>query len=155
MDAIPRAMLATIVFIPGGLLWNVRIRPFAFPIFTFISIFSLLPHKELRFVMYALPILNSVAAVELVRIYDDQKKDRWHKYFFNGAMSVLVMTVFGNFGFSRASANNYPGGEALWELHRIERYNVSRGALKPFVHIDVAAAQQGVSRFGEQGPPWR
>jgi alpha-1,6-mannosyltransferase len=155
VDAMPRAMLATIVFVPGGLLWNVRIRPFAFPIITFISLFSLLPHKELRFVMYALPILNAVAAVELVRIYDDQKKDRWHKYFFNGAMSVLVMTVFGNFGFSRASANNYPGGEALWELHRIERYNVSRGALQPYVHIDVAAAQQGVSRFGELGPPWR
>ena len=154
-DAIPRAMLGTLVFIPGGLLWNVRLRPFAFPMITFISLFSLLPHKELRFVMYALPILNSVSAVELVRIYDGQNKGRWSKYFFNGAMSVMVMTVFGNIGFSRASANNYPGGEALWELHRIERFNVSRGALQPYVHIDVAAAQQGVSRFGELGPPWR
>ncbi len=155
VDAIPRAMLGTLAFIPGGLLWNVRLRPFAFPIFTFISLFSLLPHKELRFVMYAFPILNAVAALELVRIYDNQYKGRWSKYFFNGAMSVMVMTVFGNFGFSRAAANNYPGGEALWELHRIERANVSQAGLLPFVHIDVAAAQQGVSRFGELGAPWR
>jgi alpha-1,6-mannosyltransferase len=155
VDAIPRAMLGTLAFIPGGLLWNARLRPFAYPMFAFISLFSLLPHKELRFVMYAFPILNAVAALELVRIYDNQYKGRWSKYFFNGAMSVMVMTVFGNFGFSRAAANNYPGGEALWELHRIERANVSQAGLLPFVHIDVAAAQQGVSRFGELGAPWR
>jgi len=154
-DAIPRSMLATIIFVPGGLMWNMRLRPFAIPIFSFISLFSFLPHKELRFVMYALPILNSVAALELTRLYENQDKGGWKKYYFNGALTVLVMTGFGTIGFSRAAASNYPGGEALWELHRIEAANVTRGGLQPYVHIDVAAAQQGVSRFGELGAPWK
>lgn len=43
--------------------------PVVLPVILFVSMYSVLPHKELRFIFYALPILNAAAAVAMETTY--------------------------------------------------------------------------------------
>jgi alpha-1,6-mannosyltransferase len=63
-SAIPRAMLFTLFLIPFGLLYDrtKTLTLFLLPSLGFVLIYSILPHKELRFIIYVFPILNAVAA---------------------------------------------------------------------------------------------
>ncbi|KAI4468192.1 glycosyltransferase [Holotrichia oblita] len=61
-SAIPRAMGASVFLIPVGLYVDERVRKIFIPTVIFVFIYSFLPHKELRFIMYAFPFLNVVAA---------------------------------------------------------------------------------------------
>mmetsp|Transcript_3187 Transcript_3187/g.10739 ORF Transcript_3187/g.10739 Transcript_3187/m.10739 type:complete len:267 (+) Transcript_3187:944-1744(+) len=164
-SALPRSMMGTLFLLPGGLIYTERMRPFFFPVLAFICLYSFLPHKELRFIIYALPIFNCVVAMELARLYLNRNKERGDgksmmdklrspKFFFRAAVTMIVLNVSATFGFTRVASKNYPGGDALILLHEMERQNVTSG-LRPFVHIDVPAAQQGISRFLEMSSPWR
>jgi alpha-1,6-mannosyltransferase len=57
----------------------------------------------------------------------------------------LVLTGF----LLMVSRANYPGGEALSLLHKLESPDS-----KISVHIDVLAAQTGISRFGQLHNHW-
>lgn len=93
-SALPRAMLAAMLFLPLGLLsvkalppnrvtgaypsvWayipalcvDWRIAEYALPAFLFIGLYSMLPHKETRFIFPALPLLFLTAGRGLVKAH--------------------------------------------------------------------------------------
>lgn len=54
---------------PSGLYYSERMREWIVPALAYLAIFSLLPHKELRFIIYLIPIFNTVAAEEVRKGY--------------------------------------------------------------------------------------
>jgi alpha-1,6-mannosyltransferase len=65
-SALPRATLFSLFLVPFSLrrsemrtkvVWKLLV-----PAFGFVFVYSFLPHKELRFIMYVIPLINALAA---------------------------------------------------------------------------------------------
>ncbi|KAH9082375.1 hypothetical protein Ae201684P_009701 [Aphanomyces euteiches] len=158
-SAFPRIMLATAVLIPLGatslgtvvssskspsvMFQNLRgtscldlsTCQYLIPIVVYVFLFSFLPHKELRFVLNA-SCFNDVIAINI-----------WPLML---AFGCIFVTAAGSVVFTIASHLNYPG-VAFAKLHELAQAHQNESIM---IHIDVASAMTGVSRFGEQYPAW-
>ena len=52
----------SLLLVPLAMAVDRRCLVMAAPAFGFVLIYSILPHKELRFILYVVPILNVIAA---------------------------------------------------------------------------------------------
>lgn len=57
-SVLPRALGPSLLLLPLGLIVNRNTRWMAAPSVLFVLIYSILPHKELRFIIYTFPVLN-------------------------------------------------------------------------------------------------
>nr|CAG4645474.1 EOG090X04MD [Lynceus sp. MCZ IZ 141354] len=149
-SAIPRAMLLSVVLVPVGAYLESRIRMLVFICIAFVMVYSLLPHKELRFILYVVPLLNIAAACAADRWWTNRFKGKWQgllalcaalHLIINGTATVFLLLV---------SSWNYPGGVALATFHAL----VDPGEPYVNIHIDNLAAQTGITRFGELNSHW-
>lgn len=157
VNALPRLMLnpmTYLVCIPIAVLNPASQRrscDLLAPLLGFVAVYSFLPHKEWRFVLYVIPGLTAVAADGAAWIWTRRSKSIVY-----AALSLaLVGSVLVSFVASTAilgiSSLNYPGGEALRTLHKEIRHPQNQHFK---VHFDNLACQTGVTRFLEdhRGP---
>lgn len=149
-SALPRGLALSYFLIPLGIFWDARVRVLIVPAIAYVILFSFLPHKELRFIIYVFPLLNVSAAVACHRIWENRAKTTW-----NGFLALIILghlalnAVFSMFLLCVAGSN-YPGGGAIARLHRLEKDSIE----PVYVHIDVLTAQTGVSRFTQTNASW-
>ncbi|KAK3144087.1 hypothetical protein QOZ80_4AG0308640 [Eleusine coracana subsp. coracana] len=148
-SALPRSMLVAYPLCMVGTFLDRRIVPYTLPVFLFVVLYSKLPHKELRFIIGSIPMFNVSASLAASRIYNNRKKAGWNLLYILMLGAFLVSLGYSAVTFM-ASYNNYPGGYALKALHAADS-----SVKEKIVHIDAFTAMSGVSRFCENGYPWR
>ncbi|KAK8789901.1 hypothetical protein WA158_006681 [Blastocystis sp. Blastoise] len=112
------------------------------PIGIYILLYSILPHKELRFIFPILPALTCIAAVGLSRLWNQREKSSIPAILISlYTCASVLFTLFMVY----ISIYNYPGGMALQHLQSIAPLSSN---VQP-IYIDNYAAQTGVSRYLE------
>nr|CAD7444988.1 unnamed protein product [Timema bartmani] len=149
-SAIPRGMACSVFLVPIGAYLDTRVRKLLIPAIGFVVLFSFLPHKELRFIIYVFPLLNIAAASACHRIFENRSKSSLHSMLALGVCCHLVLNSTFSVFLLCIAGTNYPGGAAIARLHRLAKD-------EPYVnvHIAVLAAQTGVSRFTQINRHWR
>ncbi|XP_057865499.2 dol-P-Man:Man(7)GlcNAc(2)-PP-Dol alpha-1,6-mannosyltransferase isoform X2 [Cryptomeria japonica] len=151
-SALPRSLLVAFPLCFVGIIFERRMQQYVLPILAFIVLYSKLPHKELRFIISAIPMLNLSAAVAATRIWNNRRKSFW-KWAYIAMIGSLLASLGFSITMSVASYANYPAGYALNALHNKDLHpNTSYTRV---VHIDTYAAMNGISRFCEKEFPWR
>ena len=161
-SALPRALLAAYPLAAASLALVPKARPIVLANLFFVGVYSILPHKELRFVLYAVPPLNVAAAAALAKLHAKLPDTRRAKgggarALAYGGRAVIVGALLAcaalSAVFGAAALHNYPGGHALAAL--LDKLPaVHKSGDRNTIHIGNAAAISGVSRFA-QAPPWR
>eukprot|EP00794_Sanderia_malayensis_P016033 gene16033-17653_t len=150
-SALPRSLLLVAPLVPFGFMTrNSNMLGLLFAAIFFVFAYSFLPHKELRFIIYVIPVLNTAAATGVLEISHWCRKSQiTSKLLKLGIAILLLLNLMLTSVFLYVSHYNYPGGVGLFKLHELvkEKRNVS-------VHIDNLAAQTGVTRFGEIEKHW-
>ncbi|XP_003741534.1 probable Dol-P-Man:Man(7)GlcNAc(2)-PP-Dol alpha-1,6-mannosyltransferase [Galendromus occidentalis] len=148
-SAIPRAMGSSLLLVPLAAYVDRRIRATCFPAVAYVLLYSLLPHKELRFIMYVFPLLNLAAARACSWVWDRRRKS----IFWTMSVLIVCFHLVANLFMTQTllfiSSYNYPGGYALLRLHELEAHSYDSS-----VHICNFAAQTGASRFSELRRDW-
>ncbi|XP_034238883.1 probable Dol-P-Man:Man(7)GlcNAc(2)-PP-Dol alpha-1,6-mannosyltransferase [Thrips palmi] len=148
-SALPRGLGASFLLVPLGAIMDFRVRRVLLPAVLFVLLYSLLPHKELRFIIYIFPLLNVVAAAACSRLWEARAQSPLHSIFALGAVGHLLLNSLFSVLLLCIATQNYPGGFALAHLHRTEQTEN-----KVNVYIDNLAAQTGVSRFTQENMLW-
>lgn len=150
-SALPRALLLALPLCAVGVWMSRRARPLVALAVFFVGLYSYLPHKEVRFIMYAFPLFN-VAAAEAVAAAWKARGWRWRPLALLLVAGALVGSLAASAVMLEASRRNYPGGEALQLLHKLRADDVQLAGAS--VWLDNLACQTGVSRFGQVSSTW-
>ncbi|THX19977.1 hypothetical protein D6D12_10533 [Aureobasidium pullulans] len=117
------------------------------PLLAFVAIYSVLPHKEWRFIIYIIPGLTGVAAGGASWIWTRRSKSILYRLLSLGLIASTIASFVSSFSLLYISSLNYPGGEALTRLHEL----VPSEQQTPIrVYMDNLSCQTGVTRFLEK-----
>ncbi|KAL1310689.1 hypothetical protein AAFC00_000949 [Neodothiora populina] len=131
------------------------------PLLAFVAIYSILPHKEWRFIIYIVPGLTAVAAGGASWIWTRRSKTALYRLLSVLLVASLLVSFLASMGLLYISSLNYPGGAALTRLHEIvdtSNNNSNKSSEPGAVYMDNLACQTGVTRFLEKDTtttPWR
>jgi alpha-1,6-mannosyltransferase len=129
------------------------------PCLTFVGIYSILPHKEWRFIIYVVPPLTAVASVGASWLWIRRTKSALYQLLSLLLVSSVIMSLFASTGLLAVSRLNYPGGEAVSRLREIAANDT--GTIR--VYADNLVCQTGLTRFlesrnerdlGRRSPRW-
>jgi alpha-1,6-mannosyltransferase len=150
LSFLPRLLLVSYPLALISFFVDNRARRILIPSLLYVAAFSVLPHKEWRFIIYTIPLFTIAAAIMVNKLYVKSLKNSFlYRGLLLGIASSMLLSWLASSFMLYTSMHNYPGGEALDALHRLAspQANVN-------VHIDVLTAMTGASRFGERNPNW-
>lgn len=148
-SAIPRALGSSLLLIPVGAYLDRRMHHLLIPPILFVCLFSLLPHKELRFIVYTFPLFNICAARAADILWEGKMKST-RRWAIAGLVAIhILLNICLTLVLLRVSALNYPGGTAIRRFHSLvpPQNDVH-------LYIDNLSAQTGVSRFLQLNKNW-
>jgi alpha-1,6-mannosyltransferase len=151
-NALPRLLLNPAMYllcIPVALL-NVSTRQRSLdllvPLLSFVGLYSLLPHKEWRFIIYTIPGLTGVAAAGASWIWNRRARSTIYAFLSLALIASVIASFAASTTILALSSLNYPGGSALDLLH----HSIDHGEkVRIKVYMDNLACQTGVTRFLE------
>ncbi|KAL6872622.1 Alg9-like mannosyltransferase family domain-containing protein [Trichoderma longibrachiatum] len=153
-SALPRLLLNPVCFPLMGLALyqpatSRRVQDLVIPSLVFIAVYSIQPHKETRFIFYAVPPLTAAAAVGADYVSSRRSKS----IFYRLATLVIALSVLAAFASSTLmlllSSLNYPGGDAVSQLYAITANVTSSAPSQLLVHADVLTCMTGLTLFGQ------
>lgn len=155
LNALPRLLLNPVTYllcIPLALATRATQKTsqdILVPHVAFMLVYSLLPHKEWRFIIYSVPAFTAVASAGAAWIWTRRAKSALYR----ALSALLVLSTLASAAISVVllyiSSLNYPGGSALALLHNL---TTPGGSAKPVhVYLDNLACQTGVTRFQQSG----
>lgn len=149
-SVLPRALMGSLILLPWSMAVSGSALSLSLPALGYIFLYSCLPHKELRFIVYTFPVLNTAAAHAAASIWRNRSKSLVKALLAVGLVGLCVGNCVGTAVLAYVSHHNYPGGRAMASFHSLlsEKDDVN-------VHIDVYTAQTGVSRFTQLYDSWR
>ncbi|OJD29840.1 alpha-mannosyltransferase subunit [Diplodia corticola] len=166
LSALPKLLLNPLTYtllLPLSLLNAATRGPSAAllaPCLAFVAIYSALPHKEWRFIIYVVPALTACASASAGWISTRYAKARAYRVASWVLLASVVLSGAVSAALLAVSAQNYPGGTALVRLHSIVAFQEdalggNEQQLQPRVrvHLDNLACQTGVTHFLEKGGP--
>ena len=129
------------------------------PCLGFVAAYSLLPHKEWRFIVYAVPPLTAVAGVGASWVWARRAKTALYRVLSLALVGSALASLAASAALLAVSRLNYPGGAAVVRLREI-------AAAEPAsvrVFADNLVCQTGLTRFleargqtvpGTRAPKW-
>lgn len=152
---LPRLLMISYPLAFLSFILDARVRRLLLPFVTFVLVFSLLPHKEWRFIMYTIPIFTAAASVILSKAWIRHGNTRMKILLGLGVTGGMALSLAISTFLLTISQLNYPGGEALWNLHHLQQPWDTNQHQRISVHMDVKTAMTGASRFGQlHYPTW-
>ncbi len=113
----------------------------------FVLLYSLLAHKEVRFLFPSLPLWNFSAAMGLYKLFYVSKSTGVIRAIRASVLGGIILGLLLHGVSSVASYSNYPGGDGMITLRRHIEDQHRPNITSISVHIDTLAATAGVSRF--------
>ncbi|KAL9093792.1 MAG: hypothetical protein Q9159_000094 [Coniocarpon cinnabarinum] len=114
-----------------------------YPLVAFVTTYSLLPHKEWRFIVYVIPGFTAVASAGASWIWVRRKRSHLWDFLDLALIGTVIGTATASMALLCIASLNYPGAEALQQLQQID---VTADRIIK-VHLDNLSCQSGVTRF--------
>ena len=115
------------------------------PLLGYVVVYSILPHKEWRFIIYTIPGLTAVASAGASWIWSRKYRSSLHGVLCMALVGSTAASFGSNIGLLYISSLNYPGAMALNRLHELARSSSNNVN----VHLDNLSCQTGITRFLE------
>lgn len=116
------------------------------PPLLYIATYSLVPHKEYRFIQYTIPPIAATAATGASYIWTHRAKSMIYTILSTLlVISTLLTFLMSTLALLPLSSLNYPGSLALSRLHDLAKPDTLNSPIT--VHLDVLSCQTGITRF--------
>ncbi|CRG92348.1 alpha-1,6-mannosyltransferase [Talaromyces islandicus] len=160
VDALPRLLMNPLLWLVGipASLWASATRRASLsllvPSLAFTGLYSVLPHKEWRFIIYVVPALTASAAQGAAYIWTRRAKSLIYRLLALAlGLSTLASFLISSLVYLPASAANYPGAHALQSVHyhaddtTTTTTTTTTTQSRIVLHMGNLACQTGVTRF--------
>ncbi|CAI4747753.1 BAQ_1a_G0046930.mRNA.1.CDS.1 [Saccharomyces cerevisiae] len=112
-----------------------------------IIVLSFQPHKEWRFIIYAVPSIMLLGATGAAHLWENMKVKKITNVLCLAILPLSIMTSFFiSMAFLYISRMNYPGGEALTSFNDMI---VEKNITNATVHVSIPPCMTGVTLLGE------